>query len=634
MNRSLRIVLYGPCLLALVWSAGCRMSTPKPLPDTSPAEDLVLIASPNPLVVRPGSSGRVRFVVHDSKGQPVAGHLMTYTLNPDPSGNGPSDARLSSSRSLTDDSGSSVIEILVGELPDPSVSATITLQASCEGADSSQTDILVTTNAYSVKVVPQLAEELAVSAVIARTRVTLFDQTLCRDLRLWNLPTPAQRSRSVVVEAGDAAVFSGVAGQGSSAVVGLGLDGNGTVQAGGCVDVPGSALLDAYAIRVRLSLDHLFPIPLGTYTVQFDFQPGPSGPFPTLNALESAWKEWKRCPLDPARLWLDCAIDALGSSQSDDPDDCVPVEGAEGDLGAILMQHRGISVADVNGEPSSEGATPCRGNSDASGRPSLESLVDALYKGSRVQLSGLNLDKLPTEIASLLGQVRADSTMTVSQGTDPNSYLIRHDLTGIRFPNAFDSVTGQPVQMSARELGLLVVSQTGVPATLKNGALDVTQHGFTLRLGTASQAAFATTSLRSRGSKDIATFVSTIANLAQTTDNGRLVTGCPAFDAVLTDQLGLQRGALLTPCEAGLHMLASKLSQGFLNIDGVALDYFLAGAAQVYDLDGDGRGDWLGQFADTTLPIDPAIWTGEIRSRLSPYPIFGQWLAWRDPSTP
>lgn len=629
MNRSLRVVLRGQCLMALVMAMGCQLSTPRPLPDAGPPGALTLTAAPNPLVVRPGGSGRVRFVLQDGQNEPVRNHALSFTLTGDPSGNGPDDARLSSREGLTDESGEVVIEVLVGNLPPDTASSTITVQAVGPGTSSFQVDILVTTNAYKVEVVPQLADEILGSVSIAKTQLVLFDNTSCSDLTLWNLPAPAQRSRSLVIPPNDKAAFSGVAGQGSSAIVALGLDAANVPQAGGCVDVPGSSLLDAYTLRVGLTLDRLFPVPLGNFDVQFDFQPTPSAQTPAaLNALQSVWQEWARCPLDPARLWLDCTIDALATDPESDPNDCFPLANEEGSLGALMLQRRGEAVAPLSTTAPYGAVTPCRGASDATGAPSLEALVDGMFASSRNQLAGLGLGKLAAEIANLLAAVRVASSMTITQGEDVNGYLVTHSLDRVTFLKTFDPA-GLPIALSVRTLGLLVSTQTGIGATARNGRLDIASHGFTLRLGSTTRSAFEATSIRARGSRDIATFVNILVGLAQTTDGGRTVAGCLALDARLGAELGLSKGALLSPCQAGLDALAKKMVQAFQNLDGSDLDYVLSGGAKILDYDGNGVADAMGQPSLTPGKPDPAIWSAEVRSRLGSFSIVGQWSAYR-----
>jgi hypothetical protein len=630
MNRSLRVVLRGQCLGALVMAMGCQPSTPHPLPDAGLPSALTLTAEPNPLVVRPGSSGRVRFAVRDAQGEPVGNHAVSFTLTGDPAGNGPDDARLSAREGLTDERGEVVLEVLVGSLPPDTTSSTITVQAVCPGTSGSQVDVLVTTNAYAVEVAPRVEDEILGTVSLAKIQLVLFDSTSCRDLTLWNLPAPTQRSRSVTIVPNDKTVFSGVAGQGSSAIVGLGLDAANVPQVGGCVDVPGSSLLDAYTLRVGLTLDRLFPVPLGDFAVQFDFQPTPSTQVPAaLGVLQSTWQEWARCPFDPARLWLDCTIDAMATDPESDPNDCVPVAGEEGSLGARMMERRGEPVAPLATAGPYGAVTPCRGATDATGSPSLEALVDSLFASSRNQLAGLGLGKLAAEIANLLAAVRVSSSMTVTQGEEVNGYRVTHDLDQVTFLNTFDAAAGLPIAFTARTLGLLVSTQTGIGATARNGRLDIASHGFTLRLGSTTRSAFEATSIHARGSRDIGTFVNILMGLAQTTDSGRTVAGCLALDAKLGAELGLTKGTLLSPCQAGLDALVAKMVRAFQNLDGNDLDYVLSGSARLLDFDGNGLADAMGQTGPTAGKPDPAIWSAEIRSRLGSFSIIGQWSAYR-----
>ena len=622
MIRLSRIVHFAFCLVAAFAAAGCRSSAHLPLPDAAPSSHLTLSGPPDTLVIRPGSSGRVRFALRDENGLPVSNYTVGFAILQDDSSDGTVDARISADQALTDSTGNVVLEVIVGNLTSDNQPASFSIKASCEGSTDAQADIMVTTNAYSVEILPLPADVLLGTTSIATTRLLFFDNTTCGDLDLTNLNAAPTRPRSPhTVAANGTWVFSGIAASGSHAVVGLGLDSNTFVQIGGCIDIPGSSLIESGTIRATLFMDRLFPVPLGTYQVASDFKlvPAPRA----LAAIQSAWRQWTRCPLDPARLWLDCTLDALATDAVKDPLDCVPVPGAEGSLGDQLFARRGQAAASGSGTSATD--TPCRGQSDSAGNPSLESIVDALFEDTRGQLQGARLGAFADEIAALLNDLRIDYQMTITAGSDINSYVVKHDLLGLTFPDAL-----APITFKTPTLGLPVASVSGILATLKAGQLSVPSHGFTLRLGTTARYAFEATSFKSRGAQDSQSLVSAVFGLAHVSDQGTVLSGCSALDAAVCDQLKQGRGCLLDACTKGLGALAFKLAGAFDSLDGKALDFFLSGSTPVVDLDGDGRADALGLGGRAgSVSAGPGLWSAAVNAQGGMYFVGGSWTASR-----
>jgi hypothetical protein len=630
MIRLSRIVNLTFSLVAAFAAAGCQSHAPLPLPDAAPIIGIALSAAPEALVIRPGSSGRIRFVAQDELGQPVPDYPIDFAILPDSNSNGTVDTSLSGNHGLTDSTGAAVLEIIVGNLASDNQPASFSILATCPGGTTvAQVDIMVTTNAYSVEILPLPADDLLGITSIVTTRLLFFDDATCGELDLTNLNAAPTRPRSPHTVAANASwVFSGIAASGSHAVVGLGLDGNTFVQIGGCLDIPGSSLLESETIRATLYMDRLFPVPVGTYQAKSDFklQPPPS----ELATIQSTWQQWVRCPLDPARLWLDCTLDALASNPTSDPLDCVPVPGAEGPLGDLVSQRRGTVVAPTAGTTSSTTDAPCRGQTDNSGGRSLEATVAALFADASAQLQGARLGALPDEIAALLTGIHIDSQMTITAGSDINSYVITHDLRALTFPNALALIT-----FSTPTLGLPVTSVSGILATLKAGQLLVPNHGFTLRLGTTARYAFEGTSVKSRGAQDSQSLVNLVFGLAHVADHGTVLSGCAALDAAVCDQLGQPRNCLSGACQNGLGALASKLAGAFDSLDGKALDFFLSGSTPVVDLGGDGLADALGQGGRAgSVSAGPGLWLATVDASGGGYVVNGSWTASRVTNLP
>ncbi|MBN2573336.1 MAG: hypothetical protein JXP73_02110 [Deltaproteobacteria bacterium] len=609
-------------LLSAMVMAGCRMSTPLPLPDAARAAGLTLEAVPAGLEIRPGSSGSVRFTVRDEAGQPVAYYPLDFGLPPDCGVL--ASAILSTQRSLTDASGAAVVEVIVGPLANNERPTEFCVEATCPGAIAVRAKIVVTTSTYSVKILPLPAEGLLSYGTVAATQLYFFDSLACADVDVYDIDSAAEQARApVVVPANDTTVFRGVAPSGVHAVAGLGLDDNAVVRVAGCVDIQGSALVESIPIRAVLLMDRLFPALSGTYAVLSDFQFTPAPP--ALAAIRSTWQQWARCPFDPARLWLDCTLAALATGASPAANACVPVPGAGGEIGDLLQARRGIPIAPLAGTLATPADTPCRGAVDGDGKPSLEQAIDALFAGERAQVAAMNLGAFPAELAALLSGIHLDSQLRLAPANAANSYWAEHALRNVTFP-------GLPVvprnSYGALELGLPVTVASGILATLKADQLSLPVHGFTLRLGTSSRYAFELSSLKSRGATDVGSLVKAVFNLAQWSDGPTVLTGCAALDALACTQIAQSRDCVVDACEAGLETLTDMLADAFASLDGVGLDFQLDGSAPVVYLGADSRTNAPGIPGGTGAVVaGPGLWSASIEARSGSYVAWGSWSA-------
>lgn len=594
------------------------------MPDALRADGLVLAALPTTLTIRPASSGRVVFQLHDEQDRPVHDYPIDFTILGQALDGGIIDARLSTDRSLTDEDGSAAVQVIIDSLFGGGHSAELFVRASTPGAPAASVYVFVTTDTDSVEIVPMAAPEFVRAVSVDRTQLYFFDDLNCHDVDLASPGSAPIRSRSVKeAPAGGSVVFTGVSGQGAHAVVGLGLDTSNQARVGGCLDLPGALLLANQTISATLLMDRLLPIPTGKYAVSSDITLPPPIPQPVA-AIQSAWQEWARCPMDPSRLLLDCAIDALVTNGTNDPNDCVPVTGGEGQLGGILDARRGVVLSSTSATTTTKGATPCRDRVDGSGNVSLDALVDALFSESRIVLHNMNLAGLGAELGAIISAIHVDSTMRIIPDREPNKYLVDHELVAIGFPAATT-----PLLLKLADFGLPQSTAFGVPATFDAGQLKLPSHGFTLRLGAAAQYAFESTSLaRLRNAPSASDLVSTVVTMARFVDRGNVLTGCAALDATVCDQTGNPRGCLAGACRNGLEALARKLTDSFSNLDGTGLDFYLFGSAPAVDLNGDRRADALG-IRSSTLAVGTGLWMAEVRARAGSYSVNGFWAATR-----
>jgi hypothetical protein len=592
---------------------GCHVNTPLPLPDATRESGIVLRAIPSSLVIPPGSSGHVRFEVRDANDLPVSDYPVEFSVSgtsEDTAGIG-----LSTQRGLTNTRGDVVVQVMVGALVNRDRPEAFSVHANCPGALAARADILVTTNAYAVEILPVPADDLLGLTFIATTRLHFFDNTICADLDLLDLGRSLGRARPpYIVGANTALVFPGVASTGSHAVVGLGLDNAGTERLGGCVDVPGSALLDSVTIRAVLLMDHLFPSLSGTYQVLSDFRFDP--PPPALATIRWAWQQWSRCPMDPARLWIDCTIAALDDSSSG----CLPAPASLGSLADTLLRSRGALETPTINSPSD---TTCHGALDGNGNPSLEAAVASLFTYNRGPLAAAKLDAIPGELAALLDAIRIGSQLRVARANEANSYWVEHTLVGVTFPDALI-----PISFQSQTLGLPVTVPPVLLAAFQVGQVFIPSHGFSLRLGTSARFAFEATSLKTRGTNDSARFVESTFGLAQRNDSTGSLTGCEALDASACEHVGQPRGCLRQACQVGLARLATTLAQPFDSLDGSGLDFWLSGSAPVIDLEANGRADALGMAGGTGgVVAGPGLWSAVLEAGSGNYVTYGTWAA-------
>ncbi|MGD0838615.1 MAG: hypothetical protein ABSB49_18415, partial [Polyangia bacterium] len=579
------------------------------------------------LTMQPESVGRVPFQLSDDQGQPVPGYPVYFSLVGPNSDGGVVDARLSTASSLTDQNGSVVLEVIAGGV------GSFGVQASSPGAPSIAVDVLVTPNRYQVAIVPAIADDLMDSPAIAHVLLYFFDDSGCNNVDLAALLADPTTARGPIELApGNAWLFSGVSGQGTAAAAALGFDSSSQVRIGGCLDIPGALLLQNETMTATLLLDRLLPSPVGVYQVASDISLFPP-PTELPPEIQAPWQEWTRCPLDPARLWLDCTIGELATGGGADPNNCAPVPGSDGALGALLDARRGVALAtagaattpDGGSTPHSVTTTPCRASVDAAGSPSLDAIVNALFDSAQSRLANLNLAGLPAELATLLGAFHLDSTMKVTAGAQPNSYLVDHALVDVSFPGSSNGPT-----LTAGVLGLPIPNADGITANMSNGGqLQLSPHGFTLRLGTAAQYAFAATSLStSRGVADISHLVAAVFALAELSDQGQTLTGCNALDSACCKQIGQPSGCLVSACTAGLSALAQKLLGTFANLDENDIDFYLSlGYAPAIATSGSISANALGTLRSASGVADPGVWVGTIAPSAGSYSVRGTWLA-------
>jgi hypothetical protein len=560
--------------------------------------------------VAPGGTATLTFLVTGPTGAPVPGATVTFAIVEDPSlpDAKAQGATLVAANATTDAEGACGVRVTAG------LATAFLVRATSANASA---DVLVVViaagQAGAVTVAPffPLPAGAHAAAVATTAEISFFDNRSCADIDVRNPPMPVRTPVPVLFKPGQQAVasFDSLATNATFAIVGRAFDGRGGLRALGCVDLPGRALVPGGSVQIALPLVDAGPDPIGTYAATTPLPIAP--PLEAAATIGATWTDLTDCPLDPAQLWLDCTIDALGA---DDPLDCVPAAGpgAEGTLGDALVALRGTPLPGPDGAPSS-----CRGSKTAGGATSVDAVVQGMF-GAPLPATIVKLAGAGADAAHIFDDLQLRSTLDVRAGDTLAAAAVTHTLTSVVFgmPNATAEV-----QLVTLGLPVLSATTTGV---ITDDTLTIARHGFTVRLGSAARVGFGATALAKRGlPMDATDVVAAIAALAHTED-GKLA-GCVALDAVLCPRVGQAAGCLVTACATGLNALAARLDASFEAADGTGLDLYLAGSAPLLETHDDGLAGRLGDLAGAR----EGTWSVDLRPREGRRTFSASWEAVR-----
>lgn len=581
---------------ALAFSlVACGGDRPDVAADGGQEPMLLLVPTPREATVRPGGSAHITFRLSAAGGRPMAERVIRFSIIDDPN-TSDDDARgatLSFDRGLTNGTGDVTLQVLVGQ---PTV---FRVRASTERAVDAEAVIFVASGTHgTAEVVPVIAGGAGVE--ITTVRLHFYDATACRAVSIDSPPGAVRPVRSLPAET--SAVYASIDTEASHAIVALGLSADGAARTGGCVDLPGRALLLDQTVRIVLPLAPLAPLAEGRHEATTQISIAAPG-HPGIAAIGAAWKELSECPTDPARLWVDCTVDALGGTTAADPLDCRP--GVETGLGGRIAARRGV-ISPVG--------TRCHARQGAAGQMTVDALAESLFPRPRPALLA-DLPSLGREASSLLTGMRLHTTLVFSRTVVPGRLRLDHALRAAELPMA-----AVPTRVNLVEVVGPISEARFVPVSLRGRELEIATHGFTLRLGSVARYAFGRVSLRPRAvPSEVAAFVNALFALASHRDGASTLTGCGALDAVICADAGEPRGCLVTACLDGLTALARRLDAGFQALDGDELDFLLGGSATFVDRDADRVPDG----------IAGGLWTGELRTRGATSSFSGTWSAER-----
>ena len=209
--------------------------------------------------------------------------------------------------------------------------------------------------------------------------------------------------------------------------------------------------------------------------------------------------------------------------------------------------------------------------------------------------------------AHALDEIDLTSSLDVRPSGRADDYVVTHVLTSARFGSA-------TVTLATLALPALTAYTTAIT---RDGLLIIDDHGFSLRLGRVARAGFGLTALAPRlpGEKtpDAGGLVSALLDLLRTSDGSE---GCAALDHVLCADVGRPPECLGAACPAGLSALVAKLNDAFDAADGTELDLYLAGAAALIDMRGDGMTHQLGSSMSDPTAI--ASWSVDLSTAKGP----------------
>ncbi len=558
--------------------------------------------------VKPNESRQITFTLRDASGQPLSGRVIQLLIVDASRARG---ATLSLDRGVTGAAGEMPVQIIGGQPTE------FTVRASSAGAADRELRVHVTAqDSGPVAVGPEIIAAPP-GASVALIRISLYEAMGCAAVVASGSVPPGSAKITIRnTTPGKPIVFGAVSAAGGHAVFGQGFDAAGVPVVRGCVDLSGTSVLSETTIHVVLPLSPVDPSIVGRFAAvsQLRF----TQEYAPLGAIRTAWRELDACELDPARLWLDCTVDALaptaqGPNDPPDPLDCRPSAADEAAFGGRLTARRGLPVPTTTD-------IRCRQAFDGAGHASLEKQIAAMFTNLPQRLA--EVKAIAAEADKLLDTFRVHSTMTFTPTSQPGRLQLDHALGVMEI-----GIGATTIMVGVPSLGGASPSARFVPVEATRSDVRIDRHGFTLRLGSATRIAFLEGALGRRMlPTDPAAFVNGLFAAASYADRGTTFKGCPALGALVCPLVGAPDGCLAAACEKGLAGLGRGLTNVFDQLDGEELDFFLQGSGPLVDADGDGLADAVGR-----LPTNPGVWKAIVRPRDEPFAISGFFAADRAP---
>jgi hypothetical protein len=519
-----------------------------------------------------GSTLRVRY--EDAKGVPISGAAVAFTFEVGPTEN-TGGASLSGGVAQTDTAGLARVDVVAG-----ADEAKFRVRAEAKAAQPVMFSVSVSADGFSDLKIRPVHVGGRDESDLRQIELRLFRGgfTRCGDIEIDNPPESVFPPRSLPGFTGSATFQNLSARESYTVLVWAAAKVGGRPLAAACATLaeyqllPGAVLVQLPVADRPIEVDHLeAPLALDLLPVVNEIAArGDSRPWDIL-----------ACPAGVGQLLLDCSLDAaIGDG---DASDCL-LEGAAAD--APLAQ--AINQPTLRGTVGSDG---CRPTTVAGGAPSLDQEIIDMMSPAGLWPRGANLLAFVATRSAIARRVTLLSEITI---TDPD--VATHQLRAARF------VAGTAVhEVDLTRTARPVLEQREVPfAVTDTVAAALGRHGFSLRLGSATEAAFVALALKPAGLAGHADELGTaLANSLADVPAG---TGCAALSNHACTEAGQAATCLESACKLAASLLDTTFTGWLLPLDGAGLDYHLEGTVSLIDADFDLRADALVNKLDELLP--------------------------------
>jgi len=497
-----------------------------------------------------GATLRVRY--ETDAGEPIAGAPIGFgfVISPTEAAGG---AALSATTASTDDDGIAEIDVVAG-----AERANFRVRATAERALPATFYVAVSNVGFADLIVHPWHEGWRAVEEFSQVQMRVYRRSIvtCDDIDIDDPPESVFPPRAMPGFIGRAS-FPNLGALEPYTLLSWGeIEAGGTRVAYGCTTLSAAQLQPGPDVLVEPAVvDRALVLPADSeLTSVIDL-----APVAAAVADESAVDAWRilACPSGPGQLLLDCALDAAATTVGDATDCVLDDEAALDPLVQALAPVRGVVAA--NG---------CR---PASGLD--HTLTDAMA-GSGPWPSGAALTQLLDARRAIASRVRLTSVLSpVAPG------VARHELTHARF----DADPGtHTIWLTSTARPVLVQHQ--VAADVAGDRLEVGAHGFTLRLGSASQEAFLALGLEPHG---LGARTAELGQALAETVAADTDTGCPAFSAIVCEAVGEPASCLEAACAQAAANLDERFHDWWRALDADGLDLWLSGTAPLYDFDDD-----------------------------------------------
>ena len=529
---------------ALAFSAvGCGGGDTPPVTggDAGPTQRRLEIQAPGDLLgLAFGAAAELSVAYFDVDGTPLRAAEVRFSLVADATSD-PAGSVLSAGSATTDDSGVAGVTVTGG-----AVVASFRVRVDADNAPPVFIFVQVTDAGFA-----------ALHATITHVGDRPVDDFASLDARLYSgvscadlgaaTPPPDSDFPTRSVAFGDDAVYAQLPANLPYTLYAWGTGANGRRLAAGCVELAGASVRAGATLALELPVVDAAEALAPRYRLTSTLDLSAVGAR-VVDATRTGFGA-AACPTGAAQLVLDCAIDALDTS---DPLDCVVA--APGGSASALLAARGAEDADG-----------CRAPTLAGGGMSLDGRVAAALVASH---AGERFATRATVLRELFAALALDSTLEVGAAT--------HGLDVARFVVPEGTAT-----IDLRETARPVVVAHDVGIVLGSGAaplLSLASHAFTLRLGDLLAAAFVQLTPQPADGRLGRDLVAGLTGAGGTT-------GCSALSQVVCGPAGLGPGCVTIACTASVSALDSVLAAPFVVTNGADVDLAWSGAATSSDAD-------------------------------------------------